>query len=102
MTNQKDSQFSWLGGTRLFRQNLLCVEEESGGMEGAPRSQFNFSVNYKVPDKISSSLKSKWIQFKCECVVVSGEDRAGGEKPLSSLQIEIRLCCVFITSETFI
>lgn len=51
---------------RLFWQNLSCVEGESCETVGAPCIQSNFSDNYKVPDKINSSLKSNWIQFKCE------------------------------------
>lgn len=53
-------------------ESFMCRGVETAG---APLTQSNFCVNYKVPDKINSSLKSNWIQFKCESVVVSGEGK---------------------------
>lgn len=103
---KKKIPFLWLGGTwRLLWQNLSCVEGESRETGRAPCIQSNFSVNYKVPDKINSSLKSNWIQFKYECVVsVWRRQRAGGEMPpcLSALQrlLKINVITVLCFIET--
>lgn len=84
---KKEIPFLWLGGTwGLLWQNLSCVEGESRETGRAPSIQSNFSVNYKVPDKINSSLKSNWIQFKYECLEKAESRRRGATVSVSTAE----------------
>lgn len=64
---KKKIPFQWLGGTSISAQTERISHarhEKSCKTGSTPCIPSNFPVNYKVTDKINSSFKSSWMQFK--------------------------------------